>query len=68
MEKKISFDKNIYKIDTIRLAMEEYKEIAGLDINEEGEKIEVEFTNIPKEYEEVITDEFANYVLSLSLE
>ncbi len=61
----IKFDRKIYKLKAIKLAIKEYKELADFNLKQKGKYFEVELKNIDPDVEEVIKDEFCNYVLSL---
>ena len=61
----IVFNKEIYKLEAIKKAIEQYDELAEIKINEKDNEIEVVFDSIDQEVKEVLKDEFSNYVLGL---
>jgi hypothetical protein len=68
MERKkivINFNKNFYTIEAIKKAIQGYKEMADFNTicSEKENKVEIE--NINPESEDVIKQEFCNYVLGL---
>ena len=60
----ISFNKNIYPLKAIKKTIQAYKNLAKFKIIEEKENFTIELTDIKKEVENIIKDEFCNYVLS----
>lgn len=60
----ISFNKSIYPLKAIKRTVQAYKNLAKFKIVEKGEYFMTELTDIKKEVESVIKDEFCNYVLS----
>ena len=61
---EIKFNKKLYTIKAIQEAIKTYKELADFVLSEEENYFFVNLTNIDKELELVIQDEFCNYVLS----
>jgi len=61
----ISFNKNFYTIDTVKKAIQDYKGIANFDLKSNKKEIKVEIKNIKLESEDIIKEEFCNYVLGL---
>ena len=64
----ISFNKNLYRLKAIKLAIKEYQNLANFSLRQKKNYIQVELKNIDKEVEQVIKDEFCNYVLFRSKE
>jgi len=64
----ISFSKKLYKIKAIKLAIKEYQNLANFSLEQKGNYIQVELKDIDKEVEQIIKDEFCNYVLFKSKE
>ena len=62
---KINFNKNLYRLKAIKLAIKEYKHLANFNIKQTGDYIQVELKNINKEVKQIIKDEFCNYTLFL---
>jgi len=60
----ISFNKDIYPLIAIKKTVLAYKNLAKFKIIEKNEYFLTELTDIKKEVESVIKDEFCNYVLS----
>ena len=60
------FDKKIYKAKTVKKAVEDYKDVAKITLKESNGFYKVEFKDVPKELENIIIDEFGNYVLALN--
>jgi len=68
MERKnivINFNKSFYTIDAIKKAIQDYKGIADFNIISDKKKYKVELKNINLESEDIIRQEFCNYVLGL---
>jgi len=61
----IRLNKQIYKLEALQKAVAEFKELAMIKVSELDKYFVVEFENIDNEYQGVIKDEFANYVLGL---
>lgn len=61
----IKFDKKIYKVRAIKLAIKEYRNLADFSLRQKKDCIEVEIKNIDKDIKDIIKDEFCNYVLFL---
>ncbi len=61
----IEFNKKIYKLEAIKKAAEEFKNLANIRIKETGGYIKVTFDKIDSEYKEVLKDEFTNFVLGM---
>lgn len=64
----ISFNKKLYKLKAIKLAIKEYRNLANFNLKQKGNYIQVELKDIDKEVKQVIKDEFCNYVLFRSKE
>ncbi len=60
------FDKKIYKAKAVKKAVEDYKDVAKITLKKGRDFYKVEFKDVPKELENIIIDEFGNYVLALS--
>ncbi|NCO88958.1 hypothetical protein GW881_03505 [Candidatus Roizmanbacteria bacterium] len=60
----ISFNKNIYSLKAIKKTIQAYKNLAKFKVAEKGSYFKIELTDIKKEIETIIEDEFCNYVLS----
>jgi len=70
MEKKkiqnkiiINFNKNFYNLEAIKKAIKAYNKLADFRIERNKRYIKVEIKCIDKEVENLIRDEFSNYVL-----
>ena len=61
----INFNKNLYDLKAIKLAIKEYKNLANFSLRRKGNYIEVELKDINKKFRQTIKDEFCNYTLSL---
>lgn len=61
----IKFSKNLYNLKAIKLAVEEYQNLANFSIKQADNYIKVELTKIDKEVSKIIKDEFCNHVLGL---
>ncbi len=61
----IKFNKKIYKLNAIKSAEKQYKELADFSLEKKGDYFFVKLKNIDKNVEGVIRDEFCNYVLGL---
>ena len=61
----IKFNKDIYNLKAIEKAIEEYKNLAAIQVKAGKDYFEVKMDNIDSEVKNVIKDEFANYVLGL---
>jgi len=61
----ISFNKNFYTIEAIKKAIQDYKGIADFNIISNKKENKVEIKNIDPESEDMIEQEFCNYVLGL---
>ena len=64
MTKTIELNKNFYNLEAVKKTAKVYKELARFSIKDTGKKIEVTIKNIDEDVEDVIEDEFCNYVLS----
>ncbi len=62
---QIKFNKKIYSLKAIKLAIKDYQGLADFNLEKKGEYILVKLTKIDKEYKGIIKDEFCNYILSL---
>jgi len=60
----ISFKKSIYPVKAIKKTAQAYKNLAKFKIIEKGDYFVTELTDIKKDVENIIKDEFCNYVLS----
>jgi len=60
----IRFNRKIYKKKAIQSAIKDYKHLADFSIKQDSNYFKVELKNIDKDVEEIIKDEFSNYVLS----
>lgn len=66
MNRKILlFDLELYDYQTIRTAAQEYRQLADIKINHDGQIAQCEFTKCAYD-SELTTLEFANYVLGLT--
>lgn len=61
----IIFNKRLYKIKAIKLAIKEYQNLANFSFKQKENYIYVKLENIDKEVKKIIKDEFCNYVLFL---
>jgi len=64
----INFNKRLYPLKGIKLAMKEYQNLANFNLRQKGNYIQVELKNIDKDVKKLIKDEFCNYVLFKSKE
>ena len=64
----INFDKKLYKLKAIKLAINEYQNLANFNLSQKANYFQVELKNIDKEVKKIIKDEFCNYVLFKSKE
>jgi len=62
----VSFDlnKDFYNLQAIRNTIKAYKKLADFKVRKDKKTIKVIMKNIDKEVENVIEDEFCNYVLA----
>jgi hypothetical protein len=60
----INFNKSIYPLKAIKKTIQAYKNLAKFKVAEKGKYFLIELTDIKKEVESIIKDEFCNYVLS----
>lgn len=60
----ISFHKNIYPLKAIKNTIKAYESFAVFKITDKGKYFMLELSDIKKEVENIIKDEFCNYVLS----
>ena len=60
----IKFNKNFYNIEAIKKGITAYKKLADFEIKEKKNFVEVTIKNIDKDFKNVLTDEFSNYVLA----
>ena len=63
MKKMIKFSKNLYTKKAIRNAIKDYNGLADFNVSETKNYIKVDIKNIDKGVENIIQDEFCNYVL-----
>ena len=61
----INFNKNLYNLKAIKLAIKEYSNLADFSFKKTENYIQVEISNIDKRIEKIIKDEFCNYVFFL---
>ncbi|HDQ22624.1 MAG TPA: hypothetical protein ENN28_01470 [Candidatus Uhrbacteria bacterium] len=61
----IKFNKKIYTLEAVEKAIEEFKNLADFSLKEAGNYIEVKMDKTDKEVKNILSDEFANYVLGL---
>jgi len=62
---KIKFNKALYNLKAIKLAIKEYQNLADFSLGQKGNYIQVELKNIDKDVKRIIKDEFCNYILFL---
>jgi len=60
----IRFNKKIYNLKAVRSAIRAYKGLAKFNVKNQKKYIVVSLSNIDKDVQSVIKDEFCNYVLS----
>jgi len=63
----LEFNKNFYKFKAVRTAIKAYKDLADFEFKEDKRTLRIFLRNIDKAVADSIKDEFANYVLFLSL-
>ena len=61
----IKIKKEIYSLEAVKRAVEEFKNLAEFKINDSADYLEVQIDKIDNEYKGVLKDEFSNYVLGL---
>ena len=61
----IKFNRQIYSLKAIKLAIEDYKELADFNLKQDKNYIQVKIKNINKKFKKIIKEEFCNYVLGL---
>jgi hypothetical protein len=61
----INFNKTIYKAKAINSAIKDYKGLADFELKQDKKYYRLILKNIDKEVEQIIKDEFCNYVLYL---
>jgi len=61
----INFNKNLYNLKAIRLAIKKYQDLAGFSFKKTKNYIQVELSNIDRSVRKIIKDEFCNYVFFL---
>jgi len=61
----INFNKNLYRLKAIKLAIKEYQNLANFSLKQKRNYIQVELSNIDKSVRKIIKDEFCNYVFFL---
>jgi len=61
----IRFNKNLYNLKAIKLAIKEYQNLADFSLRQKGSYFQLELKNIDKDVKSIIKDEFCNYVLFL---
>ncbi len=62
---EIKFNKEIYSLGAVKLAIKEFSELADIDIEQEQNYIRVKFIKVKEGDMAEMKDEFANYVLGL---
>lgn len=62
--KKIKFNKKFYTLRAIKKAVRAYQKLADFDFKEDKKSIKVTMKNIDQDVENIIEDEFSNYVLA----
>ncbi len=60
----ILFNKQFYRLQAIKKAIEAYKELAVFNIKEKDNNIKINIDKIDKDVKDIIKDEFCNYVLA----
>ena len=65
MERKIliNFNKKIYPLKAVKLAIKEYQKLANFILREKKSYLQVELRDIDKDVVKIIKDEFCNHVL-----
>lgn len=61
----IKFDKKLYKLQAVKSAVKDYQDLAAFKVSSNKGYIQVEFKATGKENNQLIKDEFCNYVFSL---
>jgi len=61
----IRFNKNLYNLKSIKLAIKEYQNLADFSLRQKNNYIEVVLKKINLEVRSIIKDEFCNYILFL---
>jgi len=61
----IKFNKKIYNKKAIERAITEFEKLASFSINELNDYFEVRIDKIDQEVQNILKDEFANYVLGV---
>lgn len=59
----IRFDKKLYSLKAVKSAIKKYRNLADFGLKQKKNRIEVNLENIDKDVNNVIKDEFCNYVL-----
>lgn len=62
---KINFHRKLYTQKAIQAAVKAYAHLAVFDSKKTEKYIQVQISDVDKKVQDVIRDEFANYVLSL---
>ena len=60
----IKFNKNFYNIEAVKKSVRAFEKLADFEIKEKKNFIEVTIKNIDKDFKEILSDEFSNYVLA----
>lgn len=61
----ITFSKTFYNLKAINSAIKEYANLGKFNVSDKKNEIAVTIKNIDKDVEDVLKDEFCNYVLAL---
>ena len=62
-EQAIVLDAAVYKQKAVRAAARDYSHCADVNVEKDGRNLVVTLRNFPRELEDVIAFEFANYAL-----
>ena len=63
---EINFNKNLYSRQAVRRSIKTYRHLADFGFQERKDYFNVRLKNIVPDVKDIIDDEFANYVLSLT--
>ena len=61
----VKLNKKLYKLKAIKSAIKTYRQLADFNLKTKGKYFEVSIKNIDKDVENIIKDEFCNYILFL---
>ena len=64
---KVTLSKDYYPLSVVQEAAREYSQLAEIDVQQKGLRLEVTFDHIDEEVGSVLVDEFLNYALALSI-